>query len=89
MNGDIAAAEGALAAGCRFFAGYPITPATEIAERMAERLPEVGGIYIQMEDEIASMAAILGAAWGGAKTMTATSGPRLQPDDGEPRPRLS
>jgi 2-oxoglutarate ferredoxin oxidoreductase subunit alpha len=75
MNGDIAAAEGALAAGCTFFAGYPITPATEVTERMAERMPEVGGIYIQMEDEIASMAAILGAAWGGKKTMTATSGP--------------
>lgn len=75
MLGDHACAEGALAAGCTLFAGYPITPATEIAERMAERLPEVGGIYIQMEDEIASMAAILGAAWGGAKSMTATSGP--------------
>ena len=75
MNGDTACAEGAIAAGCRFFAGYPITPATEIAERMAARLPKIGGIYIQMEDEIASMAAILGAAWGGAKTMTATSGP--------------
>ena len=75
MNGDIAAAEGALAAGCTFFAGYPITPATEVAERMAERLPELGGIYIQMEDEIASMGAILGAAWGGRKSMTATSGP--------------
>lgn len=75
MLGDYACAEGALAAGCRFFAGYPITPATEVAERMAERLPEVGGIYIQMEDEIASMAAILGASWGGMKTMTSTSGP--------------
>jgi len=75
MNGDIAAAEGALAAGCRFFAGYPITPSTEIAERMAERLPEVGGIYIQMEDELASMAAILGASCTGAKAMSATSGP--------------
>jgi 2-oxoglutarate ferredoxin oxidoreductase subunit alpha len=75
MLGDHACAEGALAAGCRFFAGYPITPATEVAERMADRLPEVGGIYVQMEDEIASVAAILGAAWGGMKTMTATSGP--------------
>src|SRR5512136_410809 len=73
INGDVACAEGAIAAGCRFFAGYPITPATEIAERMAERLPKIGGVYIQMEDEIASMAAILGAAWGGAKTTT--SGP--------------
>ena len=75
MNGDVAAAEGALAAGCTFFAGYPITPATEVAERMAERLPDIGGTYIQMEDEIASMAAILGAAWGGRKSMTSTSGP--------------
>jgi 2-oxoglutarate ferredoxin oxidoreductase subunit alpha len=75
MNGDEACGEGALAAGCDFFAGYPITPATEVAERMARRLPGVGGIYIQMEDEIASMAAVLGAAWGGAKAMTATSGP--------------
>ncbi|HEY5999216.1 MAG TPA: 2-oxoacid:acceptor oxidoreductase subunit alpha, partial [bacterium] len=75
INGDTACAEGAIAAGCRFFAGYPITPATEIAERMAERLPKLGGVYIQMEDEIASMAAILGAAWGGQKTMTSTSGP--------------
>ena len=75
LNGDEACAEGAIAAGCRFFAGYPITPATEIAERMARRLPEVGGVYIQMEDEIASMAAVLGASWGGARAMTATSGP--------------
>ena len=75
LNGDDACAEGAIAAGCRFFAGYPITPATEIAERMAKRLPEVSGVYIQMEDEIASMAAVLGASWGGTKSMTATSGP--------------
>ncbi len=75
INGDEACAEGGLAAGCRFFAGYPITPATEVAERMAERLPLVGGIYVQMEDEIASLAAVLGASWGGAKAMTATSGP--------------
>lgn len=75
LNGDEACAEGAIAAGCRFFAGYPITPATEIAERMARRLPQVSGVYIQMEDEIASMAAILGASWGGMKAMTATSGP--------------
>jgi 2-oxoglutarate ferredoxin oxidoreductase subunit alpha len=75
MNGDEALAEGAISAGCRFFAGYPITPATEIAERMAERMPEVGGTYIQMEDELGSMNAVLGAAWGGAKAMTATSGP--------------
>ena len=75
MNGDLACAEGALAAGCTFFAGYPITPSTEIAERLARRLPEIGGTYIQMEDELASMAAILGAAWTGVKAMTATSGP--------------
>jgi len=75
MNGDVACAEGALAAGCRFFAGYPITPATEIAERMAMRMPQLDGIFIQMEDEISSMAAILGASWGGLKSMTATSGP--------------
>jgi len=75
INGDQACSEGALAAGCRFFAGYPITPATEIAESISRRLPELGGIYIQMEDEIASMAAILGASWGGVKSMTSTSGP--------------
>ncbi|MFC1970581.1 2-oxoacid:acceptor oxidoreductase subunit alpha [Chloroflexota bacterium] len=75
LSGDEACTEGAISAGCRFFAGYPITPATEIAERMSERLPEVGGTYIQMEDELASIAAILGASWGGVKAMTATSGP--------------
>ena len=75
MNGDFACAEGALAAGCKFFGGYPITPATEVAERMSARLPDVGGTYIQMEDEIAAMTSILGAAWTGVKTMTATSGP--------------
>src|SRR5512142_2117374 len=75
FSGDEACAEAAISSGCRFFAGYPITPATEIAERMAERMPEVGGVYIQMEDELASMNAVLGAAWGGAKAMTATSGP--------------
>jgi 2-oxoglutarate ferredoxin oxidoreductase subunit alpha len=75
LLGDHAAAEGAILAGCRFFAGYPITPATEIAEHMSTRLPQVGGVYIQMEDELASMNAILGASWAGAKAMTATSGP--------------
>ncbi|HIQ02737.1 MAG TPA: 2-oxoacid:acceptor oxidoreductase subunit alpha [Anaerolineales bacterium] len=75
MLGDIACAEGAICAGCRFFAGYPITPATEVAQRMSERLPLVGGIYIQMEDEMASMNAVLGASWAGVKAMTATSGP--------------
>ena len=75
MLGDDASAEGAICAGCRFFAGYPITPATEIAQRMALRLPQADGIYVQMEDELASMNAILGASWAGAKAMTATSGP--------------
>lgn len=77
FDGDTAIAEGAICAGCRFFGGYPITPASEIAERMAERLPEVGGVFIQMEDELASMNAVVGAAWGGARAMTATSGPGL------------
>jgi 2-oxoglutarate ferredoxin oxidoreductase subunit alpha len=75
MSGDIACAEGAIAAGCRFFAGYPITPATEIAEHMAARMPKIGGVYVQMEDEIASMAAVIGASYAGLKAMTATSGP--------------
>ena len=75
MNGDQACAEGGLAAGCTFFAGYPITPATEVAERMSKRLPQVGGVYVQMEDEIASMAAIIGASCAGARAMTSTSGP--------------
>jgi 2-oxoglutarate ferredoxin oxidoreductase subunit alpha len=75
MQGDEACAEGAIAAGCRFFAGYPITPATEIAETLSRRLPQVGGKFIQMEDEIASIAAVIGASVGGAKAMTATSGP--------------
>ncbi len=75
MNGDTACAEGAVAAGCDFFAGYPITPSTEVAERLAVRLPEVGGKFIVMEDELGSMAAVLGGAWAGARAMTATSGP--------------
>ena len=75
INGDFACAEGAIAAGCQFFGAYPITPATEVAERMSERLPDVGGTFIQMEDEIAAITSILGAAWTGVKTMTATSGP--------------
>ncbi len=75
MLGDAAIAEGGLSAGCRYFGGYPITPSTETAERMAQRLPEIGGIYMQMEDELGSIASILGAAWAGQKTMTATSGP--------------
>ncbi|MEE9118873.1 MAG: 2-oxoacid:acceptor oxidoreductase subunit alpha, partial [Calditrichia bacterium] len=73
--GDHACAEGAIAAGCRFLAGYPITPSTEVAERIAERFPKIGGMFIQMEDELASMDAIIGAAWAGPKSMTVTSGP--------------
>ncbi len=75
MQGNEACVEGALYAGCRFYAGYPITPSTEIMEVMAARLPKLGGAFIQMEDEIASVCAITGAALGGLKTMTATSGP--------------
>lgn len=75
MQGNEAVAEGALAAGVLFYAGYPITPSTEIAEKMAERLPLVGGSFIQMEDEIGSMAAIIGASLTGLKALTATSGP--------------
>ncbi len=75
FSGNEAAAEGALAAGCRFYAGYPITPSSELMERMAVRLEEVGGVFIQMEDEIGSIGAVLGASWAGAKAMTATSGP--------------
>ena len=74
-QGNEACAEAAIIAGCRFFAGYPITPASEIAEHMAEKLPKVGGIAIQMEDEIASIGAVVGASWTGTKAMTATSGP--------------
>lgn len=75
LDGNHASAEGAIAAGCRFFAGYPITPSTEIAERFSRRIPYVGGLFIQMEDELASMNAILGASSGGVKSMTCTSGP--------------
>ena len=75
LQGNEAIVEGALRAGCRFFAGYPITPATEIAEVMSQRLPAVDGTFIQMEDEIASMGAVIGASLAGAKSMTATSGP--------------
>ncbi len=74
-QGNQACAEGALAAGCRFFAGYPITPASEIAEIMAEKLPEMNGRYLQMEDEIGALSAVVGASWGGHLAMTATSGP--------------
>ena len=75
MQGNEACAEGAIAAGVRFFAGYPITPSTEVAETMARLLPRVGGKFVQMEDEIASMGAILGASLAGMKAMDATSGP--------------
>jgi 2-oxoglutarate/2-oxoacid ferredoxin oxidoreductase subunit alpha len=75
LQGNEAIVEGAIAAGCRFFAGYPITPATEISELMSTRLPAVDGTFIQMEDEIASMGAIIGASLAGVKSMTATSGP--------------
>lgn len=75
MQGNEAAVEGAIAAGMRFFAGYPITPSTEIAEGSAARLPQEGGKFIQMEDELASIAAVLGASAAGMKAMTATSGP--------------
>jgi len=75
LQGNEACAEAAIAAGCRFFAGYPISPSSEIAEYLSSLLPRVGGKFIQMEDEIAAMGAILGAAMTGAKVMTATSGP--------------
>ena len=73
--GNIACAEGAIRAGCRFFAGYPITPASEISHHLSRELPKVGGVFMQMEDEIASIASVIGASWAGAKAMTATSGP--------------
>ncbi|MEE9613913.1 MAG: 2-oxoacid:acceptor oxidoreductase subunit alpha, partial [Thermodesulfobacteriota bacterium] len=75
MQGNEACAEGALYAGCKFFAGYPITPSTEVAEILSVRLPKVGGKFIQMEDEIASIAAVTGASLAGLKSLTATSGP--------------
>ena len=75
QQGNHASALGAIAAGCRFYAGYPITPSSEIAERMSAELPRLDGVFIQMEDEIASMGAVLGASMGGMKAMTATSGP--------------
>lgn len=77
VDGDRACAMAAIRAGCKFFAGYPITPASEIAEYMARELPRVGGVFVQMEDEIASIMAALGASWAGLKSMTATSGPGL------------
>ena len=77
MSGNEAAAEAAIAAGCRFYAGYPITPSSEIMENLAKLLPAHGGAFIQMEDEIGSISAVCGASWSGAKAMTATSGPGL------------
>jgi 2-oxoglutarate ferredoxin oxidoreductase subunit alpha len=77
ISGNEAAAEGALAVGCSFYAGYPITPSSEIMEALARDLPRAGGHFIQMEDEIASISAVIGASWAGAKSMTATSGPGL------------
>jgi Pyruvate:ferredoxin oxidoreductase and related 2-oxoacid:ferredoxin oxidoreductases, alpha subunit len=75
IQGNEACARGGIKAGCRFFAGYPITPSTEIAEDMAVFLPREGGTFVQMEDEIAALGAVIGAVWSGMKSMTATSGP--------------
>ncbi|HRK24380.1 MAG TPA: 2-oxoacid:acceptor oxidoreductase subunit alpha, partial [Beijerinckiaceae bacterium] len=75
LHGNQACALGAIAAGCTFFAGYPITPSSEVAEHMARELPRVDGVFVQMEDEIGSLAAVIGASLGGVKAMTATSGP--------------
>ncbi|MHA1490550.1 MAG: transketolase C-terminal domain-containing protein [Promethearchaeota archaeon] len=77
MMGNIAMSEGAIAAGLKFFGGYPITPSTEVIEHLARRLPEVGGCCMQMEDELASINSVIGASIAGAKAMTATSGPGL------------
>jgi 2-oxoglutarate/2-oxoacid ferredoxin oxidoreductase subunit alpha len=77
LSGNEACAEGAIAAGCRFYAGYPITPSSEAMMHLSRRLPEVGGAFIQMEDELGSIAAVIGASWGGRKAMTATSGPGM------------
>jgi 2-oxoglutarate ferredoxin oxidoreductase subunit alpha len=76
IQGDEAAALGAVYAGCDFFGGYPITPASEVAEVMARELPRVGGYYVQFEDELASISAVIGAAWAGARSLTATSASR-------------
>src|SRR5512138_2708692 len=75
LDGDHACSEGAIAAGCRFAAGYPITPSTEVVERLAARFPHVGGRFLQFEDELGASIALVGAAWGGAKAVTVTSGP--------------
>ena len=75
MMGNHAFVEGAIAGGCRFFAGYPITPQNEVPERMSWRMPQIGGVFMQMEDELASIAAVIGASAAGAKACTSTSGP--------------
>ena len=75
FSGNEAVAEGGIAAGCRFYAGYPITPSSEIMQRISVRFDDVDGVFIQMEDEIASICSVIGASWAGAKAMTATSGP--------------
>jgi 2-oxoglutarate/2-oxoacid ferredoxin oxidoreductase subunit alpha len=75
LDGDHACSEGAIAAGCRFAAGYPITPSTEVVERISQRFPQVGGRFLQFEDELAASIALLGGSWGGAKSLTVTSGP--------------
>jgi 2-oxoglutarate ferredoxin oxidoreductase subunit alpha len=75
LDGDHACSEGAIAGGCRFAAGYPITPSTEVVERLSQRFPQCGGRFQQFEDELAASIALLGGAWGGAKACTVTSGP--------------
>ena len=80
VQGNEACVRGALRAGCRFFAGYPITPASEIAELMSRMLPQNKGVFVQLEDEIASISAVVGAVWGGMKACTATSGPGCHVD---------
>jgi len=75
LSGNEAIVEGAIRAGCRYYAGYPITPSTEIMERISIRFNEIGGVFMQMEDEIAAICSVIGASWAGAKAMTATSGP--------------
>jgi 2-oxoglutarate ferredoxin oxidoreductase subunit alpha len=75
LDGDHACSEGAIAAGCRFASGYPITPSTEVVERLSQRFPQCGGRFQQFEDELAASIALQGATWGGAKTITVTSGP--------------
>ncbi len=87
LDGDQAGCEGALAAGANFVAGYPITPSTEIVERFASRIPTVGGIFIQMEDELASSIAIVGAVVGRGQGFYRDLRPGLLPDDGAPRLR--